>query len=71
MSKQKSEIDILVSLDLTNLKSKLKRKILKQIKKSKINILVDVDINGLDEDDTNIYSDAVAVSKKPKKNKKK
>ena len=65
------EIDILVDLDLSKLKNKLRRKIVKNIKKGKLGIIINVDIYDVSPD-TKIYTEAIASrnSRKPRKNKK-
>lgn len=67
------EIDILVDLDLSKLKNKLRRKIVKNIKKNKLSVNINVDVYDMEEGSIDIFSDAVAIlkSKKRKKNKKK
>tara|TARA_R110000868_G_scaffold301635_1_gene562034 strand:- start:513 stop:740 length:228 start_codon:yes stop_codon:yes gene_type:complete len=67
------EIEILVDLDLSKLKNKLSRKIIKNIKKNKLSVTINVDVYDMEEGSIDIFSDAVAIlkSKKRKKNKKK
>ena len=64
--------DVLVDLNLSNVKSKLKRKIVKQLKKENIKVIVNVDVYGAEEGSIDILSDAVATlkTKKRKKTKK-
>jgi hypothetical protein len=68
---EKPEIDILVELDLTKIKPKLRRKIKKEIINKKLKVVVNVDVFGLEEDSLDMYSDAIGITKKRKKNKKK
>jgi hypothetical protein len=64
--------DVLVDLNLSNVKSKLKRKIVKQLKKENIKVIVNVDVYGAEEGTIDILTDAVATlkTKKRKKTKK-
>jgi hypothetical protein len=64
--------DVLVDLNLSKVKSKLKRKIVKQLKKENIKVIVNVDVYGAEEGSIDILSDAVATlkTKKRKKTKK-
>ncbi len=64
--------DVLVDLNLSNVKSKLKRKIVKQLKKENIKVIVNVDVYGAEEGSIDILTDAVATlkTKKRKKTKK-
>ena len=64
--------DVLVDLNLSNVKSKLKRKIVKQLKKENIKFIVNVDVYGEEEGTIDIFTDAVATlkTKKRKKSKK-
>ena len=64
--------DVLVDLNLSNVKSKLKRKIVKQLKKENIKVIVNVDVYGAEEGTIDIFTDAVATlkTKKRKKTKK-
>jgi hypothetical protein len=66
------EIDILVDIDLSKIKNKLKRKIVKNIKKGKLSVAINVDIYDVSPE-IEVYTDAIATlkSKKRKKNKKK
>lgn len=68
---EKPEIDILVELDLSKIKPKVRRKIEKQIKNKKLKIIVNVDVFGLEEDSIDMYSDAIAVREKRKVKRKK
>jgi hypothetical protein len=68
---EKPEIDILVELDLTKIKPKLRRKLKKQIVNKKLKMIVNVDVYGLEEGSLDMYSDAIGITKKRKKNKKK
>jgi hypothetical protein len=61
--------DVLVDLNLSKVKSKLKRKIVKQLKKENIKVIVNVDVYGAEEGTIDILTDAVATLK-PKKRKK-
>ena len=65
--------DVLVDLNLSKVKSKLKRKIVKQLKKENIKVIINVDVYGAEEGTIDILTDAIATlkSKKRKKNKKK
>ncbi len=65
--------DVLVDLNLSNVKSKLKRKIVKQLKKENIKVIVNVDVYGAEEGTIDILTDAMATLKikKRKKTKKK
>ena len=64
--------DVLVDLNLSKVKSKLKRKIVKQLQKENITVIVNVDVYGAEEGSIDILSDAVATlkTKKRKKTKK-
>lgn len=55
--------DVLVDLNLSKVKSKLKRKIVKQLKKENIKVIVNVDVYGAEEGSIDILSDAVATLK--------
>jgi len=70
---QNTGFDVLVDLDLSKVKSKLKRKIVKQLKNKNLNLKINVDVYGMEEGLVDITSDAIATlkSKKRKKNKKK
>ena len=59
--------DVLVDLNLSKVKSKLKRKIVKQLKKENIKVIVNVDVYGAEEGSIDILSDAVATLKTKKK----
>jgi len=65
-------IDVLVELELSNVKSKLRRKIIKQLKKDNLKVIINVDVYGAEEGSIDILTDAVATitSIKRKKNKK-
>ena len=65
----KTGFDVLVDLNLSKVKSKLKRKIVKQLKKENIKVIVNVDVYGAEEGTIDILTDAVATLK-PKKRKK-
>jgi NADH dehydrogenase FAD-containing subunit len=65
----KTGFDVLVDLNLSKVKSKLKRKIVKQLKKENIKVIVNVDVYGVEEGTIDILTDAVATLK-PKKRKK-
>jgi hypothetical protein len=69
----KPGLDIWVELDLFDVKSKLGRKILKKIKKGKIEMIIDVEISDLEADsiEINTGSFVSGVKEKRKKNKKK
>jgi predicted transcriptional regulator len=71
--KTTTEIEILVDLDLSKLKNKLSRKIIKNIKKNKLSVTINVDVYDMEYGSIDILSDAVTIlkSKKRKKNKKK
>ena len=71
--KTTTEIEILVDLDLSKLKNKLSRKIIKNFKKNKRSVTINVDVYDMDYGSIDILSDTVAIlkSKKRKKNKKK
>ena len=64
--------DVLVDLNLSKVKSKLKRKIVKQLKKENIKVKINIDLYGPEEGSIDILSDAVATlkTKKRKKTKK-
>jgi hypothetical protein len=68
---EKPEIDILVELDLTKIKPKVRRKLKKQIVNKKLRVIVNVDVYGLEEGSLDIYSDVISFTTKRKKNKKK
>ena len=55
--------DVLVDLNLSKVKSKLKRKIVKQLKKENIKVIVNVDVYGAEEGSIDILTDAVATLK--------
>ena len=65
-------IDVLVELELSNVKSKLRRKITKQIKKDNLKVIINVDVYGAEEGSIDILADAVATitTIKRKKTKK-
>ena len=65
-------IDVLVELELSNVKSKLRRKIVKQLKKENLKVIINVDVYGAEEGSIDILADAVATitTIKRKKNKK-
>jgi len=65
----KTGFDVLVDLNLSKVKSKLKRKIVKQLKKENIKVIVNVDVYGAEEGTIDILTDAVATLK-PKRRKK-
>jgi hypothetical protein len=63
--------DVLVDLDLSKVKSKLRRKILKQIMKENLQVIINVDVYGAEEGSIDILTDAVVtVKRKKRKNKK-
>ena len=68
----KTGFDVLVDLNLSKVKSKLKRKIVKQLKKENIKVIVNVDVYGAEEGTIDILADAMATlkTKKRKKTKK-
>jgi hypothetical protein len=68
---EKPEIDILIELDLTKIKPKLRRKLKKQIVNKKLIAIVNIDVFGLEEGSLDMYSEVIGVTKKRKKNKKK
>ena len=63
--------DVLVDLNLSKVKSKLKRKIVKQLKKENIKVIVNVDVYGAEEGSIDILTDAVATLKNKKRKKTK
>ena len=65
-------IDVLVELELSNVKSKLRRKIVKQLKKENLKVIINVDVYGAEEGSIDILADAVATitTIKRKKTKK-
>ena len=65
--------DVLVDLNLSKVKPKLKRKIVKQLKKKNLQVKIYVDVYGAEEGLVDVFTDAVATlkPKKRKKNKKK
>jgi hypothetical protein len=65
----KAEFDVLVDLNLSKVKSKLKRKIVKQLKNNNLKVKINVDVYGMEEGSVDISSDAIATLK-PKKRKK-
>jgi hypothetical protein len=69
----KTGFDVLVDLNLSKVKPKLKRKIVKQLKKKNLKVKIYVDVYGAEEGSIDILTDAVATlkPKKRKKNKKK
>lgn len=68
-----TEFDVLVDLDLSKVKSKLRRKIVKQFKKEKIKVEINVDVYSNNEGLIDVLTDAVVTlkNKKRKKTKKK
>lgn len=70
---QNTGFDVLVDLDLSKIKSKLKRKIVKQLKNNNLKVKINVDVYNMEEGLVDITSDAIATlkSKKRKKTKKK
>jgi len=68
----KAGFDVLVDLNLSKVKSKLKRKIVKQLKNENLKVIINVDVYGAEEGSVDITSDAIATlkSKKRKKTKK-
>lgn len=68
-----AEFDVLVDLDLSKVKSKLRRKIVKQFKKEKIKLEINVDVYSNNEGLIDVLTDAVITlkNKKRKKTKKK
>ena len=67
----KTGFDVLVELDLSKVKSKLRRKILKQIITENLEVIINVDVYGDEEGSIDILTDAVAtVKRKKRKNKK-
>lgn len=67
----KTGFDVLVDLDLSKVKSKLRRKILKQIMKENLQVIINVDVYGAEEGSIDILTDAVVtVKRKKRKNKK-
>ena len=65
----KAGFDVLVDLNLSKVKSKLKRKIVKQLKNNNLKLKINVDVYGMEEGSVDISSDAIATLK-PKKRKK-
>jgi len=65
----KPGFDVLVDLNLSKVKSKLKRKIVKQLKNNNLKLKINVDVYGMEEGSVDISSDAIATLK-PKKRKK-
>ena len=65
----KAGFDVLVDLNLSKVKSKLKRKIVKQLKNNNLKVKINVDVYGMEEGSVDISSDAIATLK-PKKRKK-
>jgi len=65
----KAGFDVLVDLNLSKVKSKLKRKIVKQLKNNNLKLKINVDVYGMEESSVDISSDAIATLK-PKKRKK-
>lgn len=61
--------DVLVDLNLSKVKTKLRRKIVKQLKKENLQVKIYVDVYGAEEGTIDILTDAVATLK-PKKRKK-
>ena len=56
-------LDVLVDFNLSKIKSKLRRKILKQLKKENIKVKINIDIYGPEEGSIDILTDAVATLK--------
>jgi translation initiation factor 2 alpha subunit (eIF-2alpha) len=69
----KTGLDVLVDLNLSKVKPKLKRKIVKQLKKKNLQVKIYVDVYSAEEGLVDVFTDAVATlkPKKRKKNKKK
>lgn len=68
---EKTGFDVLVDFDLSKVKSKLRRKILKQIIKENLQVIINVDVYGAEEGSIDILTDAVVtVKRKKRKNKK-
>ena len=69
----KTGLDVLVDLNLSKVKPKLRRKIVKQLKKKNLQVKIYVDVSGAEEGLVDVFTDAVATlkPKKRKKNKKK
>lgn len=61
--------DVLVDLNLSKVKTKLRRKIVKQLKKENLQVKIYVDVYGAEEGSVDILTDAIATLK-PKKRKK-
>ena len=61
--------DVLVDLNLSKVKTKLRRKIVKQLKKENLRVKIYVDVYGAEEGSVDILTDAIATLK-PKKRKK-
>ena len=67
----KTGFDVLVDLDLSKVKSKLRPKIIKQIMKDNLQVTINVDVYGAEEGSIDIVTDAVVtVKRKKRKNKK-
>ena len=69
----KTGLDVLVDLNLSKVKPKLRRKIVKQLKKKNLQVKIYVDVYSTEEGLVDVFTDAVATlkPKKRKKNKKK
>lgn len=67
----KTGFDVLVDLDLSKVKSKLRPKIIKQLIKKNLQVTINVDVYGAEEGSIDIVTDAVVtVKRKKRKNKK-
>lgn len=68
-----TQFDVLVDLNLSKVKPKLRRKILKQLDKEKFQIEINVDVYSNNEGLIDVLTDAVVTlkNKKRKKTKKK
>ena len=63
--------DVLVDLDLSKVKSKLGRKILKKIEKGEIEMVIDIQISDLEADSIEINTGSFVIGVKEKRKKKK
>ena len=56
-------LDVLVDFNLSKIKTKLRHKILKQLKKENIKVKINIDLYGPEEGSIDILTDAVATLK--------
>ena len=67
---EKTNLDILIDIDVSLVKPKLRNKFLKLFLDEKINVTVNIDAYKLDENLIDIYSDTTVIDQKLKRKKK-